>query len=77
MDADTLEATSKDERGNYLWQVHTNALSLDDPLYLPGGPQLAAHHGSTPKRYKKETSLNVFTLIVDLGLTKNHVAQFV
>ena len=31
---------------------------------------MGAHHGSTPKRYKKETTLNVFTLIVDLGLTK-------
>ena len=61
---------------DHLWQVGANALSVDVSILLPGEPPMDDHDGPTPKRYKKETPLNAFTIIVDLGLTKNHVAQF-
>ena len=65
-----------EERRDHLWQVHANVLSVDVPVFLPGEPQMDDDDGPTPKRYKKETPLTTFTIIVDLGL-KNHAAQFV
>ena len=72
-----IETTPMDKRGNLLWEVRANALSLDVPVCLWRKRQVVDDHGPTPKRYKKETRLNTFTIIVNLEQTKNHVAQFV
>ena len=50
---------------DHLWQVGANALSVDVSILLPGEPPMDHHDGQTPKRYKKETPLNAFTIIVD------------
>ena len=76
-DDEEFDATPKDERWDLLWEVTANALSVDVPVCLPRKRQVVDDHGPTPKRYKKEMPLNTFTIIVDLGQTKNHVAQFV